>query len=77
MGLKVYQLIEELKKFDQELEVIVDGYEGGTNPLDRKNIQICFVDTSAGQDYFGIYGDKEDKPEGMDTPILAVLLGRT
>jgi len=77
MAIKVYQLIEELKKFDQELEVIVAGYEGGTNPLDKDNIRICYVDTSAGEEWCGLYGDAENESTGMETPILAILLGRS
>ncbi len=76
-GLKVYQLIEELKKVDQELKIVVDGYEGGTNPLDRDNIRVCYVDTSAGSDWFGLYGNAVNEPKGMETPMLAILLGRS
>ena len=75
-GLKVRQLIEYLKTFDQELEVIVDGYEGGTSPLTKNHIATVYVDTSAGEDWFGDYGDESDSPANMETPIQAILLRR-
>ena len=76
MGLKVYQLVEELKKYSQELDVVVDGYEGGTDPLEMENIGLRYVDKSAGMGYFGKYGDAEDSEDGMDKPLLVVILGR-
>ena len=77
MKLNVRELIHELTKFEQELPVLVDGYEGGTNPLDEDNIRICYVDTSAGEEWCGLYGDAENESTGMETPILAILLGRS
>ena len=77
MGLNIRQLVGELQKFDQELPVTVDGYEGGTNPLEKDNIRICYVDTSAGSDWCGQYGDPEDADKDMETPMLAILLGRS
>ncbi len=40
-----------------DLEVVVDGYEGGTDPLLLENIGVVYVDKCAGQAYLGKYGD--------------------
>ncbi|KKL10020.1 hypothetical protein LCGC14_2560010 [marine sediment metagenome] len=76
MGLKIYQLIDELKKYDQDLDVVVDGYEGGTNPISIENIGLRYVDTSEKLAYFGEYGDAYDNSEGMKSPLLVAIIGR-
>ena len=74
--MQVRQLIEELTKFDPELDIIVDGYEGGSEPLDRNNIGLKYVDKDDGRPYFGKYGDPEDSSDGMSKPLLVVILSR-
>ena len=74
--MKIYQLIEKLKKYDQELDVIVEGYEGGTDPISKKSISLVYVDKAAGQTYYGDYGDPEDSPYSMKEPLLAILIKR-
>lgn len=74
--MKVYQLIDELKKVDQNLDVVVSGYEGGTSPLKRENIELKYVDTEDGMPYCGEYGDAEDSEVGMAKPLLVILLRR-
>jgi hypothetical protein len=74
--LKVRQLIEELKKFDQELEVVVDGYEGGADSLYKSNIATKYIDKDNGSDWCGEHGDLEDTPDSMTSPHLVILLSR-
>ena len=74
--MKVHELITLLGKFDGWKEVVVQGYEGGTNPLSQESIVEGYVDTEAGADYYGDYGDLEDAPQNMKNPIRVVLLGR-
>lgn len=51
--MKVLELIAKLKEFDGELEVLVDGYEGGCGePSAVEGIEIR-VDYSKGSDYCG------------------------
>jgi hypothetical protein len=70
------KLIEVLKGFPPETEVVVEGYEGGTNPLNLSSIKYKYVDKDAGADWCGWYGDPEDSPEGMANPAIVIFLSR-
>ena len=74
--MNIRELVEILNRYDSELEVVVTGYEGGTDPVVEERIQQRYVDKSAGTDWCGEYGDDEDGPEGMKTPITVVLIER-
>ena len=80
--MKVYQLIEELGKVDQKLEVALQGYEFGSDVLDREDIELKYIDwkgyeyNGCKQDYGGLHGEPQDLPDGMEDPKLVVLLKR-
>lgn len=74
----IYELIEKLKKFESNLQVIVDGYEGGfTEAVVVEKRTMTRVDE---QKYNGIYGEFRDpadmllsKPTGR--PFHAIRIG--
>jgi hypothetical protein len=71
---KVGELIEHLRKFDQEMLLVVDGYEGGVeSPLEPVLVEIKLDVNTAW--YYGkhavIHEDDAEKPD-----CKAVLLGR-
>lgn len=50
--MKIKDLIEKLKTFDQELEVVVDGYEGGCDEP-WKIEETSIIKNYNHQDYYG------------------------
>ena len=74
--MNIRELIEILASYDPELEVVVNGYEGGTDPIAKERIRQRYVDKSAGANWYGEYGDDEDGPERMDMPAMVVLIER-
>jgi len=73
---KKSELINVLNSFP-DLPVVVTGYEGGTNPLEKENIALKYVDKKGGSDWFGQYGGGEDSPDGMEDPELVIYLSRS
>jgi hypothetical protein len=75
----VKELIEELKTYDQNKRVVVDGYEGGyddISPLHIKDIELCLFYYSEG--YYGDHGewDSDLIDETLHTRAEAVLIAR-
>lgn len=51
--MKVRELIQKLLEFDQELEVVVDGYEGGVKTPRMISQSEIAVDYHKGMTYYG------------------------
>lgn len=59
--MKVKELMERLKKFDGELRVVVDGYEGGLSDIVMvRNIQLQ-IDCHKEIDCFGNHDEMRSK----------------
>ncbi len=54
--MKVKDLIEQLSKLDQDLEVFVEGYEGGLDRVDIGEIKDIALDVNT----YWYYGKHED-----------------
>lgn len=60
--MKVSELIENLKQFNPELEVVVDGYETGYDIL-KEISQIVVIPASKNKGWYdGEYRDIEENP---------------
>jgi len=75
--MNVGTLIKELKKHDPNLHIVIDGYEDGTSLLMLEYIHFGYVDTEDGHDWCGDYGDMDNSPDGMKSPLLCLKLGRS
>jgi hypothetical protein len=69
------ELVNILNQFPN-IEVVVEGYEGGTDPIEIDNINMKFVDKAGGEPWCGDYGDPEDIIESMAEPMHVILIGR-
>lgn len=67
--MKVKQLIEELQLFDQDLEVYVDGYEGGIN--DAQSIKPIEVVRNVNDEWY--YGRHENASVLADVVVQGFL----
>ena len=74
----VGELIMILSRFPHDLEVVVDGYETGTDPLTEKRVVQGFVDKTDGADIsaLGVYGDFELKSSFVIEPTPVVIISR-
>jgi hypothetical protein len=60
--MKVKELIKHLEKLDPEMDVVVDGYETGYDPI-RDILQIEIVPTPDSKGWYdGEYQDADIKP---------------
>ena len=76
----VGELIMILSRFPHDLEVVVDGYETGTDPLTEKRVAQGFVDKTEGYPDGGVlgdYGDFELKPSFMKEPTPVIIISRS
>ena len=69
--MKVKQLIEVLSQLDSELMVVVTGYEGGVNEVDK--YELCDIELNVNTAWY--YGKHEmlvngDKPLNKDSTIV-------
>ncbi len=69
--MKVKELIEKLSQLDPELMVVVAGYEGGVNEVDKS--ELCDIELNVNTAWY--YGKHEvlvkgDKPTNKDSTIV-------
>jgi hypothetical protein len=69
--MKVKELIETLSQLDPELMVVVAGYEGGVDEMDK--YELCDIELNVNDEWY--YGKHEvlsnkDKPENKDSTIV-------
>lgn len=69
--MKVKELIEVLSQLDPELMVVVAGYEGGVNEVDKS--ELCDIELNVNTAWY--YGKHEilkngDKPTSKDATIV-------
>ena len=68
--MKVKELIEKLSQLDPELMVVVAGYEGGVDEMDK--FELCNIELNVNDDWY--YGKHEvlykDKPKNKDSTIV-------
>lgn len=65
--MKIKDLIKKLREFDQELPVVISGYEGGVN--DVSIIKETKIDLNVNSQWY--YGDHEQNSDGK---VKAVIL---
>lgn len=70
--MKIKYLIERLQEFDQELTVLVDGYEGGYSDIDiiLKHVRKHYID------YQGDYDDCRHREGSNCDGFQALILER-
>ncbi len=73
--MKVKELIETLSQLDPELMVVVAGYEGGVDEMDK--YELCDVELNVNDD--GYYGKHEilengEEPTNKDSTIVKGVL---
>jgi len=69
--MNVKELIEVLSQLDSELMVVVAGYEGGVNEVDKS--ELCDIELNVNNEWY--YGKHEmlaegDKPRNKDSTIV-------
>ena len=69
--MKVKELIEALSQLDPELMVVVAGYEGGVDEMDK--FEMCDIELNVNTEWY--YGKHEilaegDKPTNKDSTIV-------
>jgi len=69
--MKVKELIETLSQLDSELMVVVAGYEGGVDEMDK--YELCDVELNVNTEWY--YGKHEilengEKPKKKDSTIV-------
>lgn len=69
--MKVKELIEALSQLDPELMVVVAGYEGGVDEIDK--FEMCDIELDVNTEWY--YGKHEvllegDKPTNKDSTIV-------
>jgi hypothetical protein len=69
--MKVKELIELLSQMDPELMVVVAGYEGGVDEMDK--FEMCDIELNVNTEWY--YGKHEilaegDKPTNKDSTIV-------
>lgn len=74
----IAELIEKLKEYPQDLRVVVRGYEGGVNDVDRLEELDILLNYYEGELYFGrherVYAWTSDK-DYEKVPALEILGG--
>lgn len=55
----VEELIDRLQGYDKNMMVVVDGYEGGYNPVHDVEVLMIELNANEGIGYYGIHGDVE------------------
>ena len=73
--MKVKELIELLSQLDPELMVVVAGYEGGVDEMDK--YELCDVELNVNTEWY--YGkheilEKGEKPKKKDSTIVKGIL---
>ena len=73
--MKVKKLIELLSQLDPELMVVVAGYEGGVDEMDK--YELCDVELNVNTEWY--YGkheilEKGEKPKNKDSTIVKGVL---
>jgi len=74
--MKVKELIETLSQLDPELMVVVAGYEGGVDEMDKYelcDVELCDVELNVNTEWY--YGkheilEKGEKPKKKDSTIV-------
>jgi len=69
--MKVKELIEALSQLDPELMVVVAGYEGGVDEIDK--FEMCDIELNVNTEWY--YGkhevlEKGDEPQNKDSTIV-------
>jgi hypothetical protein len=69
--MKVKELIETLSQLNPELMVVIIGYEGGVNEMDK--YELCDVELNVNDDWY--YGKHEilengEEPKNKDSTIV-------
>lgn len=66
-NMKIKELILHLGQFDENTEVLVEGYEQGVEPLDKERIEkIKYTENAHKQWYYGRHEkDKNGEHEGI------------
>lgn len=68
--MKVSELIERLQRLSPDLDVLVEGYETGLDPI--HSLKVCPVERNeAAEDWDG---ELEESPDGVQEALL--ILGR-
>ena len=72
--MKVGELVAKLKDLDQDLEVVVDGYEAGSSIIKEESVRLVYINILDGRDWCGTYGDPCNKPDEEDnlTPMVII-----
>ena len=73
--MKVKKLIELLSQLDPELMVVIIGYEGGVDEMDK--YELCDVELNVNTEWY--YGkheilEKGEKPKNKDSTIVKGVL---
>ena len=69
--MKVKELIELLSQLDPELMVVIGGYEGGVDEIDK--FEMCDIELNVNTEWY--YGkhevlEKGDEPQNKDSTIV-------
>ena len=69
--MKVKELIEALSQLDPELMVVVAGYEGGVDEIDK--FEMCDIELNVNTEWY--YGkhevlEKGEEPQNKDSTIV-------
>jgi hypothetical protein len=72
--MKVKELIETLSQLDPELMVVVAGYEGGVDEMDK--YELCDVELNVNDEWY--YGkheilEKGEEPKNKDSTIVKAI----
>ena len=71
--MKIKELIEQLKKYDPEMLVVVKGYESGWDDIKKIKEQIL-IEWENDSWYEGKYSYFEEKEDNPDNAIKAITL---
>jgi hypothetical protein len=71
--MKIKELIEQLKKYDPEMLVVVNGYEGGRDDINKITEEILIEEENYPW-YEGKYSYFEEKEDNPDRAIKAITL---
>jgi hypothetical protein len=74
--MKIKELIEQLKKYDPEMLVVVRGYESGWDDIDIIKEQILIELKYNDSWYEGKYSHFQEKQDNPDRAIKAITLGK-
>jgi hypothetical protein len=66
--MKTKELIQHLQQFDENLEVLVDGYEDGVEPLDGERIEKIKYNKNVHDEWY--YGEHKKDEAGSYEGIL-------